>query len=81
MRRGFGENWKPLGRRQAYDVLRLLREARESATMKNASFGGFGKEGEKKTKEIKEETRLYRQSWIISPLDRVINQLESLYKL
>jgi hypothetical protein len=64
-------------------VLEALKEARQAATMEAASFGfpndtvtaSMHMEGTKTMHPdefIKGETRLYRQSWIISPLDRVI---------
>ena len=47
-------------------ILKMLREIRECATMESADF----------SKSIKEQTELWRESWIISPLDEVIKMLE-----
>lgn len=64
-------------------LMRALEGARKSATMEQASFGfpgdtvTHGHHMEAKATEhpdtyIKERTRLYRESWIIHPLDDVI---------
>lgn len=49
-------------------LLYLLEDARKAAEMALASFGNFGD----KTEEVKELTRLYRDSWLIAPLDEAI---------
>lgn len=68
-------------------ILDALKEARKAATMEDASFG-FPHDTVTADLHmqnpvtmhpdafIKGETELYRQSWIISPLDRVINWAE-----
>lgn len=72
-------------------VLRLLREARVSATLLHAGFDDIGGstlvrlspdgklrrcEPVNETEYIKERTALYRQSWIIGPLDSAIALIE-----
>lgn len=65
-------------------ILRLLHEAREAAEMNRAGFrlprSGPGVSDDKDTREIIEATRLYRRSWIITPLDTAIDELEKLQK-
>ena len=68
------------------DILKLLKDARDAATLENASFdwadshmtancrsGNFdGRPDE----FIKERVRLHHKTWIIGPLDRVIKWAE-----
>lgn len=72
-------DWKTLGRKDAERLYYVLKEVRRTSTMEGASFDGI--HGGNKTKEIKEATELWRQSWIISPLSRVIAELKETYKL
>lgn len=68
-------------------VLRWLRDARESALMVRSSFDGMGKnrvvrvfEGDSEVAQqwpsmtdlIKEKVRLHHQSWIIGPIDEIL---------
>ena len=46
----------------------------------NGSFAGDEDGAETPTNYIKRKTRIYRQSWIIEPLDRVIEELERVAK-
>lgn len=74
------KNWKPLGRKDADDLRVILQDALRSARMEDANFDDVG--GVKKeTEYIKEKTRLYRQSWIISPIERVLDRLIKQYDL
>lgn len=68
-------------------ILEALKEARKAATMENARFGfpddtmtaDLHMENPKTMHPdafIKETTRNYRRSWIISPLDQVIDWAE-----
>ena len=79
----------PIGKKQARLLLAKLKEARRAATLERASFertgetvstgGSFrGDEDgiETPTNYIRRKTRIYRESWIIGPLDRVIEELE-----
>ena len=74
-------------RRIPLERIRELKELRRIATMENASFGMPGDHvihhawgpdavpgGEKKdtTEFIADRTRLWRQSWLIGPLDDLI---------
>lgn len=70
--------WKPLGRKRAREIMRRLKEIRRTATMSTASFGFNDKE---LTSLIREETRIWRNSWIIYPLDAIIAEFEEVYKL
>ena len=78
-----------IGKKQARLLLAELKEARRAATLERASFGWTGEtvstnnsfrneeDGlEKPTDYIRRKTRIYRESWIIGPLDRVIEELE-----
>lgn len=74
-------------RRVPKKILNDLRAARDAATMANASFG-FPHDTvtashhlqdtvtQHPDEYIKEATRLYRQSWIIGPLDNAIRWAE-----
>lgn len=77
-----------LGIKKARIILRKLREVRKTATMESASFY-LPKEKEDwlkmgndaDTEKIREATRLWRQSWILHPLNEVIKDLEGIYEL
>ena len=60
-------------------VIQQLKEIREISTMKNASFH-VGDEpfpfGADVTDLVRQATRLWRDSWIIGPLDELITELE-----
>lgn len=81
----------PIGKKKARELLSIAKEARRAATMENMSVSWPGetvtvsgsvmndndKDGEFQTDDfIRRKTRLYRQSWIISPLDEIIAELE-----
>lgn len=58
-------------------VWKALVEARKSATMENANFNnildpGLRIEGMTADEFIKERTRIYRETWVISRLDEAI---------
>lgn len=57
-------------------MLEELKKARQAATFEDARFGTFGKEADEETAHIREETQLYRDTWILPRLDRVISALE-----
>lgn len=61
---------KYLSKAGAEVLLNYLKEVRKTATMKNADF----------SEELKEKTRLWRDSWIIYPLDEAILMLERIYE-
>ena len=52
-----------------YKIIADLKDVRRSAIMTSANFSD----------ELKEETKLYRQTWLIEPLDSVIENLEEEY--
>jgi hypothetical protein len=60
---------KSLGIKKQERLLDTLRDVIRSAQMKDANFG-------KHTELVKDETRLYRESWLIAPLERVIRIVE-----
>jgi hypothetical protein len=78
---------RPLGIRQQERLLSLLREAYEHATLEHADFGSFWVQGDKLlpfpttdkqvTPFIIERTQTYRQSWLLSPLSRAIELIQS----
>lgn len=53
-------------------VLLNLRKAIEAAKFTDASFGGVHDDKDEISDQIKEQTRLYRETWIIGPLERVM---------
>lgn len=64
-------------------IVRELEEALRCANMERANFDPVGsnadvviKKGEH-TKWIKEQTRLYRQSWIVGPIERILKWSQS----
>lgn len=78
-----------IGKKQARLLLAELKEARRAATLERASFEWTGEtvstvgsfrgdtDGiETPTNYIRRKTKSYRESWIIGPLDRVIEELE-----
>jgi len=63
-------------------ILDELKQIREHSEMKKASFtrpgySVFSKENEKFTQEVREGTRNWRNTWIIAPLDEIIDMLEA----
>ncbi len=59
------------------EVLARLREARKAATFDSACFSLSGwMSNNQDTALICEITRLYRESWIIGPLDEAIAEIE-----
>lgn len=58
-----------MGKKEARRLLSVAKEARRAALMERASFGP-------NTEDIKVITDLYRRSWIVNPLDRIISALE-----
>lgn len=71
-----GKNWKTLGRREAKKMFYSLCDVRRTATMEGANFD-IRRPGV--TKEIKDITKLWRRSWIIAPLDRIIERIAETY--
>lgn len=59
---------KTMPRKEARLLVSLLRELRETATMKNADF----------PQELKDKTRLWRNTWLVSPLDDLIERYEAI---
>ena len=61
---------KAIGYKDLEKALKLIKNARDSGKMENASFSS-----QIETQKIKEETKLYRNSWIVEPLDNVVDFL------
>jgi len=72
----------------SFDVVELLNETVRSARMEKASFGWPNDVVEAKntmelnttchpTAYIKDKTKLYRETWIVSPILRVIKHLQN----
>ena len=55
----------------------FLKEIRNTSTMKNASFYTYDADRDEKTEEIRRATKLWRESWIIAPLDDLIKRYEN----
>lgn len=74
---------KPLGVRAQEELLRLFDSARRAAKLDTADFGKIGSTGPFPTQErqvtkfIRERTRLYRESWIITPLQQAIELIQN----
>jgi hypothetical protein len=79
----------PIGKKKARELLAEAKEARRAATMQKMSvgwpgetiskagtFAGFEDGVTTPDEYIREKTRLFRESWIIGPLDRIIAELE-----
>lgn len=61
-------------------MLDRLQEARRAAKFERAAFRlgpQLGVTNDKDTKDICEATRIYRDTWIIAPLDEVIAEVEN----
>ena len=52
-------------------ILGQLKAIRTIATMERASFGNAGEDC-----LIKNKTKIWRETWIISPLDEIIKEME-----
>ena len=70
--------YRRLGQFKAEDILMRLREVRDIVTMKNAVFGFNDSE---LTNMIRNETQLWRDTWIIRPIDLIISELNEIYGL
>lgn len=79
----------PIGKKKARELLSIAKEARRAATMERMSVEWTGEtvttnnsflndeDGiETPSNYIRRKTRLYRESWIINPLDEIIAELE-----
>lgn len=64
-----------LGKKRLNRLIDKLKELRRISTMETANFDIFNPQT---TIFIKETTRLYRESWLIEPLDRLIEEFEKL---
>ena len=55
-------------------LLSELRELHRTATMESANFDGSNREH--RTEFIREKTQLWRETWLISPLEKLIERYE-----
>lgn len=63
---------------QTKEVLRNLKDALQAARMESCGFTLPGRPyfNQEDTPAIVEATRLYRESWIIGPIERAIAEIE-----
>lgn len=72
------KKYRRLGKLKAEKILQRLRSVRDTATMETAAFG-FN--DSVLTEMIRKETRIWRNSWIISPLTEIMEELNEIYSL
>ncbi|KKN75827.1 hypothetical protein LCGC14_0377030 [marine sediment metagenome] len=65
---------KPIGIKQAERIYDGLREIRQTATMKSMNLDS-GTPGNPITKLVRKKTQLWRESWLVEPLDNIITQI------
>jgi len=63
-------------KRETSELVLALKEILDNAKMTNASFFTFDQDGGKKNEELKETTRLYRQAYLIAPLEILIKRYD-----
>ena len=68
-------------KRETEDLLRELKEIRQTATMERADFGNLLSKEDNPTEFIRKKTDLWRRNWLIAPLDRIIERYESALEL
>lgn len=73
---------KTIRRKIVEKAMRQLEEAARAATFSTANFDGIHEpsitlNAKERTKFIKEQTRVYRESWIIPPIRNAIRILEN----
>lgn len=61
------------GKKELRAMLESLQAARKAATFETASFTH-----DAENQKIKDVTKLYRDSWILGPLDAVINRIQKI---
>lgn len=66
---------KPIGIKQAERIYEALRTIRKDATMEGMSLDP-GTRGSPITKLVREKTQLWRNSWLVEPLDNIIAQIQ-----
>jgi len=70
-----------IGKKKMRRIVSELKEIKRVATMKTASFSSIASIGDFPSKEkdvdsfIKERTRLWRRSWLVDPLQKIIEDL------
>lgn len=68
---------KSMPRKEMEALLSTLKEIRRTAEMKDANFFAFDERSKEKMNEIRELSHVWRTSWIISPLDVLIERYEN----
>lgn len=58
-------------------LIRELAEIRDTATMETAQLFGFDPDRQAKNAELRERTRIWRQTWLIRPLNEMIKRYEA----
>jgi len=67
---------KSFPKREREALLSELRRLLSVAEMKHTDFGRIGSPEENPTEFIRERTRLWRESWLIDPLEYLIKRYE-----
>jgi hypothetical protein len=70
-----------LGKRRARVLIQELKEIRRCSTMETANFAVFEKNEAEINDLIKSKTRLFRNTYLTNPLDRIIAELEKIYEV
>lgn len=65
------KKWKTLGRKDAEKIYWILFHVIRSGRMEDADFPD----------SVKNETDLFRRSYIVSPLEKIRKEIDDLYKL
>lgn len=65
------KKWKTLGRKRAERMMWELWHAKRAATLKNSNF----------TQELKNKVERHHRSWIVIPLEIIIDEICELYNL
>ncbi len=68
---------KSMPKKEREMLIDVLRNIQHTARMENAHFYVFDKDGDEKMKEIRSVSKIWRESYIISPLERLIYRYET----
>lgn len=68
---------KSMPKKETEALVEELKELRRVATFESAGFFIFEDDAEERNNEIREITKLYRESWLIRPLDELIERYEA----
>ena len=67
---------KAMPKQELLALLAELKDIRRTATMEHASFFAVDPSESNKMNNLREVTRIWRESWLIGPLDRLIARYE-----